>query len=305
MKRIEQALLISIIICILSVPGHLCAGTGDAGSAGAYLRMGVGARPLGMGGTFTAMANDVYATYWNPAGLTQLRSHEIGSMYTLMSLDRKHNSICYAVPFGGAWALGVGWINFGVDKIERRTGNTIDPEGTFDDAENAYSLSIAKSVMEALAFGGNFKFLTHKLADKSATGFGFDLGLLFKPKNFLSFGLNIQDIASGLKWNTDPEHKDKFPLNIRGGAVLKLLNERLLVGIEPEKNLNQSMKLHGGAEYWLVEVFAARAGYDDEEFTAGASFKISNFQLDYAFSTDKLDEGSSHRISLLIKLAGK
>jgi hypothetical protein len=42
-----------------------------------FLRMGQGARSEGMGGAFTAVADDAYATYWNPAGLAQITRQEL------------------------------------------------------------------------------------------------------------------------------------------------------------------------------------------------------------------------------------
>jgi long-subunit fatty acid transport protein len=37
--------------------------------AGESMAIGVGARPLGMGGTFAAIADDASTSYWNPAGM--------------------------------------------------------------------------------------------------------------------------------------------------------------------------------------------------------------------------------------------
>ena len=47
---------------------------------GDFLTLGVGARPLSMGGSFTAIADDSTATYWNPAGLAQLTHAEMTFM---------------------------------------------------------------------------------------------------------------------------------------------------------------------------------------------------------------------------------
>jgi len=44
---------------------------------GSDLGMGVGARAIGMGGAFVAIADDPSATFWNPAGLTDLRGSQI------------------------------------------------------------------------------------------------------------------------------------------------------------------------------------------------------------------------------------
>lgn len=39
----------------------------------ASAQLKVGARALGLGGAYTGVANDIYGTVWNPAGITQLR----------------------------------------------------------------------------------------------------------------------------------------------------------------------------------------------------------------------------------------
>jgi hypothetical protein len=43
---------------------------------GSDLGMGVGARAIGMGGAFVAIADDASASFWNPAGLTDLKTNQ-------------------------------------------------------------------------------------------------------------------------------------------------------------------------------------------------------------------------------------
>ena len=61
------------------------------------------------------------------------------------------------------------------------------------------------------------------------------------------------------------------------------------------------MEFHAGAEYYLTKEFALRGGYGDGRFSTGTGyvFKLGKQQLaiDYAFSTDKADEGMEHIFS--------
>ena len=62
--------------------------------AGDFLTLGVGARPLSMGGSFAAIADDSTATYWNPAGLGQLTHPELTFMQaSINGLDSFTNLI--------------------------------------------------------------------------------------------------------------------------------------------------------------------------------------------------------------------
>ena len=62
-------------------------------NAAPHLGMGSGARALGLGGAFTAVANDATSTIWNPAGLPAVNDLTVTLASTPMSLDRKHNFI--------------------------------------------------------------------------------------------------------------------------------------------------------------------------------------------------------------------
>ncbi len=59
MKRILVSTLTILILLSLSLP--------------AWGNIGLGTRAMGMGGAFTAVADDESAFYWNPAGITQVR----------------------------------------------------------------------------------------------------------------------------------------------------------------------------------------------------------------------------------------
>ena len=71
----------SIFLLALSIGTIGTAFAESAGQAGAYLKMGVGARALGMGSAFTAVADDSTASFWNPAGLAKMKKPEASFMH--------------------------------------------------------------------------------------------------------------------------------------------------------------------------------------------------------------------------------
>jgi len=82
---------------------------------GAFLDSGWGVRPLGMGGAFTAVADDSNAPLYNPAGLALVKHQELSLMSaTLFSgLDDVNiglNSLSYVYPLGSKLGgIGLAW----------------------------------------------------------------------------------------------------------------------------------------------------------------------------------------------------
>ena len=71
-----------------------------------FLKIGVGAKAISMGESQVADADDLYATYWNPAGLAQLQRPQLGLMHNEWFEGINHQFIGFAQPLGNAGALG-------------------------------------------------------------------------------------------------------------------------------------------------------------------------------------------------------
>ena len=84
----------------------------DAGVNGAqFLKIGAGARPTAMGDAFTAIADDVNATYFNPAGLAQLKTAELTAMRTQWFQNIDYSFGAFAMPTS-AGTFGISWPKF-------------------------------------------------------------------------------------------------------------------------------------------------------------------------------------------------
>ena len=94
-------------------------------AAASFEDLGAGARAPGMGNAFTALADDVYAIYYNPAGLAQLERPQFSTAYSRFYMGLSDGSdlsimqLAYAQPLKGgrAGTFGTAWQRFGASSL--------------------------------------------------------------------------------------------------------------------------------------------------------------------------------------------
>src|SRR5262245_47857491 len=91
-------------------------GAGSSALGGVFSAVGVGTRPLGMGGAFVALADDANAVQENPAGMAffdkaaRFAGFTHSSLFGLSELSRDYLS--YAQADSGYSAFGLAWSRF-------------------------------------------------------------------------------------------------------------------------------------------------------------------------------------------------
>ncbi len=275
-----------------------------AQNRGAYLHVGAGARALGAGGAFVALANDVTAGYWNPAGLGELTAPQLGGMYSVLSLNRQHNYAAAAYPLGTAGAIGISWIGYRTGNIAARNRFGV-VTGKLGNDQNPLLFSYGNQVTENFALGGNVKLFFQNLAGASASGMGFDLGAKFKLSEVLILGAGVQNLQPQVSWKITGKGRKALPVNTRAGVNVKPLPFMNLAA-DYEFNDQQKGRWHAGWEIFLGNMFGLRTGSDDGAFTLGASLMRlavgSNIlEVDYGFANDALDQSASHRLAFVLK----
>lgn len=294
-----------------------------AGAPGAFLKLGVDARAMGLGGAYVAVPGDVSCVYWNPAGLATVCRQSFMATYTLLTAGGEYSQIAYALPlstFGfpgdarscslgagpdGTLALSLIRLVAAYD-IEARQVDSLNPNYLFSDVEGSYGLAFALPVGYGLAAGIGVKGLYHLLDQSNAGGWGVDIGVQWQAAEWLNLGLAVRDAYSCLEWNT--QFREVFPPTLRLGAAYRLPvleTQQLLLTADAEQSLSlRPVRLRAGAEYGFAEAVVVRAGYADGALAAGAGLRVPGIswgrlalRLDYAALQDSL-EGWDHWITL-------
>lgn len=317
-----------LILCSLSVllVSAVVAEDGDGGYAASFLQVPIGARAAGMGSAYISIANDGAGLFYNPAGIANLKKPLFASSYRAMQLDRQLGYVAFMLPTRGESALGVNWLYASSGSVDARNqdGDKLGYDLTMHN--HAFSVVFAKRFEDLFSLGFKGSYIHSIFAELNANSVSFDIGATFYLSNLFSrekrdlmavqditAGFVIRNLAGSFRWNNEKyyakyavntfgsEQIDDVPVEVGIGASARFLNRKLLVASDLVKNQHQGFVVHAGSEYFVTPEFAIRAGYSDKSLTAGFGyiFKLGTnaLAIDYAFNSEKVDEGSEHIFS--------
>ena len=169
---------ILIIGCLLAVSGAGAQESNKAGtSAAQFLKIGVGARAMGMGGATVGIVDDASAAYWNPAGLAGVQSFTLMGTHTRWFADVTHQYFGLVLPVGDDHRIGVSATVLSVGDIEITTEDQPRGTGDFYSATDvAVGLSYSGRLVEFFSFGATVKYVTQSIYNESASAMAVDLG---------------------------------------------------------------------------------------------------------------------------------
>ena len=273
-------------------------------NAGNFLKFGIGARAMGMGNSFVAIADDATAVYWNPAGLTQATENQVFVSYAeRFGAGIQDQSAGVVLRWRKRINVGFALARTSLGDIKHTTEGNVDSrgrpiiDGSFDDAEVGLLFASGVRVHEILSIGLTAKYMIHELADKNATGLGLDIGWLFRPAGSLTLGLNAQNInRPRMKWNTSGTHYDRIPANFKFGGALDILDSKMRLSADLNVPDFGSVGLNTGVEYSPTSYIVMRGGLARSDIATGASISWDTIHLDYAFRMQEL--GDTHRFAV-------
>jgi len=313
--------IIAITILTLFSPGKAYPEDEYRAWTGEFLRMGAGARAMGMGNAYTAVEGDIYSSYFNPAGLAYMKSKQMALSFRYLSMDRKFQYLVFGSRIGPDADFAISWISAGTDDFVGRDLNGI-PTGSLSDKPNGFALTFSKILSERVSAGLNTKIAYWKLAGDYAKAFGFDLGVLVTPFKNLNASFVIRDINSRFTWKTKRwaktfydsdgqtiEKEDKFPVYWTAGLAYRTYGDKILLAATVENVADNPLGLNIGMAYAYNKIFSLRTGIyhytssdeiDSGSLTAGFTLRITgSMSFDYAYGVNGIENDNIHVVALV------
>lgn len=309
------ALLESLVLLLLLPAADSYAGS--PGTSGAtFLKIGAGPRAEAMGEAHTAVADDSYAAYWNPAGLGQIEYSEAGFAFNRHFQDVNQQVVNFVKPFfPGGRAVSFSLCRLSVESFPsyNSSGVRSGEVGSSDWSVGvAYGRQFLIGDKASISAGAGVKEILESLGPVSDKTFAFDAGLLFRVSRFapkraadgLRFGLAFQNLGPALRYDSDPV---PLPFSLNAGLAYetKIFGDKFTFALDQHSPNDHPAYRSLGAEYWLRGLLAVRAGFKSGQdegsgFRGGIGLKIKFMELNYSFSPFG-SLGSAHRIGLSMR----
>jgi len=273
-------------------------------TASNFLKIGLGARSIGMGEAYVAVVDDVASMSWNPAGLVRLRQQELSFLHTrwLEEIRYHHLSYGYPTPTWGIFGGSLHYLDMGDIQGYEANGAKADRKMATD---LAISFGYGRNIMEGFDLGIDLKWIRESLAGIRATAFAIDVGAMYEIfRPHLRFGISLQNLGDQM---TFEQKNGTFPFVRRLGTAyyFEPFGKRAVLSVEGVSASDQGTSINLGGEYWINKFFALRVGYKGEHdlgsgLSMGMGIKAHVYQVDYSFS-DQGIFGATHRLGITMK----
>jgi hypothetical protein len=310
----------------------------NAGSAGAqFLKIGVGARAMGMGGAYASIGGDATALAWNPAGVGTIEELQVTVQHTAWVAGMSHNFIGLVVPVTDQFSLAFHTISLTSGSIEITTIDNPEGTGSFYDASDiAVGLTSSVRLTTQLSFATTVKYIEERIYEAKSRGAAIDAGAWYATGfSSLTLGFVVSNIGfdqtfSGrpLEVKYTPGSSGEPPVNAELQVLsysLPLLfrasgsfdvfemfgkpmaDHKLLTAVDFIQQSDTPERVAVGVEYTWQNMMSLRTGYlfnaDELSWGAGGGLQlhVSDFSINFDYAASSLGRfGIGHRVGVSI-----
>jgi len=250
-------------------------------------------RAGGMAESFTALSDEPFGVYYNPAGISFMDKGAISFAHHsyIQDFNSESMGIVFAPDFG-AIAITPSYIYMKSEPIYDSFGDSTGK--SFRYSGFILPLTISAGVNN-FSFGTTLKYYSESIDDYSVSYLPIDLGMMFRL-GILRLGissLNLKNLKGG---ETDVQ----MPRTLKTGVAL--VYKGFTLSCESDRQLvRKESGFSVGGEIQLAKIISLRSGYkSDQDFggmAAGLGIKLGDSNIDYAF-LNYGDLGNTHRIGV-------
>ena len=302
--KLRFRVLVLFAVLVLGMCGTSLA-QAEGVAAAAFLRRGIDARALAMGGAFVAVADGYSSVYWNPAGLARVPTAQVGGMYTdIYGAGLGLNYLGGKVDWDlqptqtDSFRLGIGGAYTEFATEVRAGDESGNPIGIIRYSERLFSGGGALLIPNLGCVGATAKvysFLAPRAGvggkDGTAFGIGFDLGLVASVWDGLSLGIAASDISdTKIKWhNTPTEPTDIVLARYTVGAAF--VGGGFTLAADYAFQPKADNLIHVGGEY-TIGFLSLRAGVVKRlagplSLTVGVGVNVKGLEIDAAWQQNR------------------
>jgi len=272
----------------------------------AFLEVPAGARASALGGAFATLGEGVEASFWNPAGLAAVERVEISGAHFESFQNLRHDQFAIARSlWGGGVAASVRAFYSEPIVARDELGNEI---GTFGGHDLEFGLAYGRPLASAFRLGGALRLIHERIAELSTDTYALSAGATWQSPDHPALRLAAMADHLGPDANytfaDGPGQAVPMPMAFQAGGGYRfglpgaatldaVLEARAVRGRAAIGMLGGELSHPSGAALRL----GVRMNDDATRFSAGAGYAVRSLRLDYAYVTDRLDVGDSHRFS--------
>ncbi len=296
---------------------------------GSFEELPTGARQAGMGSAFSALADDVYAAYYNPAGLVQLHRSEFTAYYSKLyaGLDDgssiSRNYVAYGHPTRRG-TLGFSYLSLSLSGLY---------------SESVMALHYATAIKDKWNIGTSLKFLRKSFGSdaytenainsdtgvslgapdplfsqngSSKSGMALDAGIQYRLSRLYGLGFTILNLNSP---NMAIASSDSDPVSTvyKTGLARRTKSSSVDAEVSMRQFTGNEFRINIGGERWLKGGFGFRGGlgFGQRQYqmtSFGVSYRWEALQFDYAmlYPLSGVKTGfGSHQLSMTFRFGRK